>query len=229
MGCTSPKFYGIPKIHKPNTSLRPIISSRGSHSCGVAKVLAKILKPLVGKSMHHVHSTKDFFERVSKVTLQLGECLCSYNATALFTSVPVDPAFNIIQDLPEQETSLRDRAVLLVQNIIELLGFSLHKTYFSFQDQFHEQIEGMPMGSPVSSILTNLYMQHFERNALSNSSTPGYGWDMCMIHLAFERRDTSKPSWNISIKWIQPLNLQLRVTKKCCYTIPWYPSKARSW
>ena len=50
MGCTSPKFYGLPKIHKTKTSLRPIVSSRGSVTYKVAKVLAKILKPLVGKS-----------------------------------------------------------------------------------------------------------------------------------------------------------------------------------
>ena len=38
-GCTAPKFYGLPKIH------RPIVSSRGSVTYGVAKVIAKILKP----------------------------------------------------------------------------------------------------------------------------------------------------------------------------------------
>ena len=26
-GCVPPKFYGLPKIHKPDTSLRPIVSS----------------------------------------------------------------------------------------------------------------------------------------------------------------------------------------------------------
>ena len=71
--------------------------SRGSVTYGVAKVLAKILRPLVGKSPHHIQSTKDFVNRVSKVTLLPGECLCSYDVTALFTSVSVDPALNIIK------------------------------------------------------------------------------------------------------------------------------------
>ena len=57
MGCVPPKFYGLPKIHKPDTPLRPIISSCGSVTYGVAKELAKILKPLVGKSSHHINST----------------------------------------------------------------------------------------------------------------------------------------------------------------------------
>ena len=32
-----PKFYGLPKIHKTGTPLRPIVSSRGSMAYGVAK------------------------------------------------------------------------------------------------------------------------------------------------------------------------------------------------
>ena len=130
-GCTSPKFYGLGKFHKANIPLRPIVSSRGSVTYGVANVLAKIIKPLVGKSPHPVHSTKEFAE--SKVTVQPCACLCSYHVTALFTSVPVDPALNIIQGLLEQDTSFHNRTVLSVQNIIQLLGFCLHNNYFSFQ------------------------------------------------------------------------------------------------
>ena len=48
-----PKFYGLPKIHKTGTPLRPIVSSRGSITYGVAKELSHIIKPLVGQSPHH--------------------------------------------------------------------------------------------------------------------------------------------------------------------------------
>ena len=47
--CTPPKFYGLPKIHKTGTPLRPIVSSRGSVTYGVAKVLAKVLKTISGQ------------------------------------------------------------------------------------------------------------------------------------------------------------------------------------
>ena len=35
-----PKFYGLPKIHKVGTPLRPIVSNRGSITYGMAKELA---------------------------------------------------------------------------------------------------------------------------------------------------------------------------------------------
>ena len=37
-GASPPKFYGLPKIHKKNIPLRPIVSSIGSVAYGVAKV-----------------------------------------------------------------------------------------------------------------------------------------------------------------------------------------------
>ena len=59
-GCVPPKFYGLPKIHKTGDSLRPFVSIRGLVTYGVAKVLSKVIKPLVGKSPHHIQSTGDF-------------------------------------------------------------------------------------------------------------------------------------------------------------------------
>ena len=91
-GFVAPKFYGLPKIHKPDTSLRPIVSSCGSFTYGAAKELTKILKSLVGKTPHHINSTQDFVKWVKNVTLLPGECLSSYVVTTLFTSVPVDQA-----------------------------------------------------------------------------------------------------------------------------------------
>ena len=37
--------------------------------------------------------------------------------------------------------------------------------HFSFQGQFFEQVEGAAMGSPVSPIVANLYMEYLEQKA----------------------------------------------------------------
>ena len=172
-GYVPPKFYGLPKIHKPDTPLRPIVSSCGSVTYGVAKELAKILKSLVGKSPHNIISTQDFVEQARQIKLEPGECLSSYDdVSALFTSVPIDPALNIIKDLLDKDTTLKERTVMEVGDIILLLKFCLKNTYFSFQDQFYEQAEGAAMDSPVSPIVANLYMEYLEQKALSIAPTP---------------------------------------------------------
>ena len=49
-----------PKYIKRGIPLRPIVSSRGSISYEVAKELARILKPLVGSSPHHIKKHRGF-------------------------------------------------------------------------------------------------------------------------------------------------------------------------
>ena len=195
--CIPPKFYGLPKIHKTGNPLRPIISSRGSVTYGVAKVISKVLKPLVGKCPHHIQSTGDFVSKAKRLTLQMGECLSSYDVTSLFTSVPIDPALNIIKDLLEKDEKLNDKTVLSVQNIMELLGFCLNNTYFSFQNKFYEQVEGAAMGSPVIPIVANLYMEYFEGKALaSTANPPRYGIGLWMTPRSFNNSPVNKNSWN---------------------------------
>ena len=76
----------------------------------------------------------------------------------------------------ENDEKLNNRRVLSVHNIIELLGFCLHNTYFSFQNKFYEQVEGAAIGSPVSPIVANLYMEYFERKALVSAINPPWVW-----------------------------------------------------
>ena len=71
-----------------------------------------------------------------------------------------------------------------VGDIILLLEFCLKNTYFSFHGQFYEQVEGAAMGSPVSPIVANLYMEYLEQKALSTAPTPQVlvqvcGWHLC--------------------------------------------------
>ena len=61
---------------------------------------------------------------------------------------------------------------MTVENIICLLEFCLRSTYFTFQNQYYEQVEGAAMGSPISPIVANLYMESFETRAISTSPHP---------------------------------------------------------
>ena len=47
-----PKLYGLPKLHKPNIPMRPIVSFCGSPTYELSKYLTTILKPLTNESRH---------------------------------------------------------------------------------------------------------------------------------------------------------------------------------
>ena len=177
-GVSPPRFYGLPKIHKKNIPLRPIVSSIGSVSYGVAKELARIIKPLMGCSRHHVNNSKQFADKLKEMKLEEGECITSYDVTALFTSIPVPSALDIIKKKLEQDAELPNRTIMSADNILELLGFCLNNTYFVFQETY-EQTKGAAMGSPISPIIANIFMEAFENRAITTAlHPPGYGKGM---------------------------------------------------
>ncbi|XP_028408809.1 uncharacterized protein LOC114531389 [Dendronephthya gigantea] len=58
------KFYGLPKIHKKNIPLRPIVSLPGSPTYELSKYLAMVLHPLVKVSPHTVNNTNAFLNNI---------------------------------------------------------------------------------------------------------------------------------------------------------------------
>ena len=121
--------------------LRTIVSSRGSINYEVAKELARILRPLVGNSPHHIKNTGDFVEQMKGIKLQAYECITSYDVSALFTSVPIDPAINIIRRRLELNPELHSRTTMKIEHITSLLEFCLNTTYLQFQGRFYEQLQ----------------------------------------------------------------------------------------
>ena len=103
----APQFsMGSPRSTKKGfhfISLSPIVSSIGAVSYETSKELTRILKPLVGKSPHHVHNTQDFIEQIKDIKFKEDQCMMSYDVKALFTSVPIQPALNMIQKLLEED------------------------------------------------------------------------------------------------------------------------------
>ena len=83
-GAGIPKFYGLPKIHKAGVPLRHIVSSRGPVSYDTAKELARILKPVAGRTTYIVQNTMDFVEQGQNIKLQQDECIISYDVKSLF-------------------------------------------------------------------------------------------------------------------------------------------------
>ena len=156
-----PKFYGLPKIHKTGTPLRPIVSSRGSITYGIAKELSHIIKPLVGQSPHHRKNTQHFMQQLQGKKLQTGEIITSYDVKALFTSVPVQPSIQIVKHRLQQDTTLPQRTSMSISQIISLLEFCLTHTYFLFQGKYYEQVQGAAMEFPISPLIANIFMEEF--------------------------------------------------------------------
>ena len=100
----------------------------------------------------------------------------SYDVNSLFTSIPIDPAITIIRRHLEPDKDLHQRTNMTVNHICCLLEFCLKNTYFQFKGRYYEQTEGAAMGSPISPIVANLFMEDLEVQAITTSPSPPVLW-----------------------------------------------------
>ena len=129
-------------------------------------MIAQILSPLVGKNQYALLNSATMVDELSNITLCETDVLVSFDVTALFTKVPVDKSLDIIFERLEADTTLSSRTRLKAAQVRDLLRTCLKTTYFQYDGVIYTQVEGAAMGSPVSPIVANLFMEWFEETAL---------------------------------------------------------------
>ena len=68
-----PKIYGLPKLHKPQTLLRPIVSFIGAPSYKLSKYnyISDCYSPLAGRTSSHILNSKYFTGIMKEEHLEL--------------------------------------------------------------------------------------------------------------------------------------------------------------
>ena len=157
-----PHIYGLPKIHKENIPLRPIISNTGSPPHKLAKYLAKNLSSFLGKiSNAHLRHSGDLLNRLKNARNY--KVMGSYDVKSLFTNVPTDKALLMLrQEITQHQHSLPINEEAFCDLVEACLSFNI----FEYDGGWFEQVFGLNMGSPLSPVLACLYLEFIERNKI---------------------------------------------------------------
>ncbi|XP_068739114.1 uncharacterized protein [Montipora capricornis] len=171
VGSQPARFYGLPKMHKarqPNETppFRPIVSSIGTYNYNLSKFLCDLLEPHVPCD-YNVRDTFSFVHEINQLPTS-GKFMVSFDVESLFTSLPLDECIDlavtyIYQGNPGLAISPAD--------LKTLFSFATAGTHFLFKGAFHDQVDGVAMGSPLAPVLANLFMGHHEKNWLDNFSS----------------------------------------------------------
>ncbi|XP_026747573.1 uncharacterized protein LOC113508689 [Trichoplusia ni] len=182
---TPPKIYGLPKIHKSNWPLRPIVSQIDAPTYKLSRHLATLLQPHTGKTSSYVRDSRHFVELLEGIQLQDTDIMVSFDITSLFTNVPVDEVIQIITTLLGGTT--------LPTGYVESITYCLKSGYFLWRGDFYLQIDGVAMGSPLAPVVANIFMEWFEEKALESANVkPRYWWRYVDDIFAVVARDSLK-------------------------------------
>ena len=89
VGSQRPKLYGLPKPHKKEISLRPILSMTKSSQSNLLFFLISVLEPVLDKfSKHTVPESSSFVDKLKSFNLfQPNNFMVSFDIKSLFTNV----------------------------------------------------------------------------------------------------------------------------------------------
>ena len=132
----------------------------------MARRMADIISPLVGKNDYALKNSAHLVTSMKDCVLQEDDILISCDVTQLFTKVPVDKSIDVIHSKSEHDPTLQNRTQMTAMQIRDLLAICLKTTYFVYEGVIYTQVEGAAMGSPVSPIVANIYMEWFEEHAI---------------------------------------------------------------
>ena len=102
--------------------------------------------------------------------------MISFDVKSLFTMVPIEDSLTIIKDRLSVDKELEERTSLSVDDICSLTAICLRSTYFRFKDDFYEQKDGTAMGSPLSPVIANIFMEDFEQTAITTADLSPKLW-----------------------------------------------------
>lgn len=177
-----PKFYGLPKIHKEGTPLRPITSTIGSAGYYLAKLFDRLLNIVFPRTEYHIKDTYEFVKFIvgnnvnsldpenpvgirfvqgsqhnpNGVRLKTDEVLVSFDVVSMFTSIPFELVFDIIMSKAEEFQFSFDIDRDLLARITSFLLKDC--MVFTALDKIYKQNDGIPMGSCLSPTVARLVM-----------------------------------------------------------------------
>ncbi|XP_076039296.1 uncharacterized protein LOC143024383 [Oratosquilla oratoria] len=135
-----------------------------------AKPLSNTLGSISGV---HLRNSTDLIERLKTIDFT-DKILVSYDVAALFTNVRLEGVLEAVKRI----VANIDDGNLLVPKIdyIKLISMCVKFRSFTFNNNEYKQLRGLTMGSPVSTILANLYMEMLEADKYMNIMGRGSTW-----------------------------------------------------
>ena len=157
----APILYGLPKIHKNNIPIRPVVSYVNAPAVKICKYLNNLLNNIF-VSPFSVSNSLDLIDSLQKVKIQNSFKLISFDITNLFPSIPITDLKIILSKLINSSFSVPSQR----EHIQNLLDICLNQNYYIFNNTYYRQNEGLPMGSPLSPLLAEIFMSIMEETIL---------------------------------------------------------------
>lgn len=157
-----PLFYGIPKLHKENFPLRPIVSQTDGPTSRLNLLVDSYLRTAESQIPFLLQDTTAFLQLIEKNKICTPDTfLVTMDVTSLYTNIPHEEGCRFVCEFYEETLQFwMDPEIPPIpsQILFELMMFILKNCTFEFHDNFYKQLFGTTMGASFSVKFANIYM-----------------------------------------------------------------------
>ena len=165
-GSQPARLYGLAKVHKKDTPVRPVLSMPGSAYHKVAEYVAEQLANVPQCKINA--STEAISKKLKEMKLEKDEEIISFDVVSLYTNVPVLEAIEVCTDLlyrlpPEKRPNIDKDTFQSLAKIASCEVIMLT------HDGYYTQKDGLAMGSPPAPHLANGWLSQYEETIKGES------------------------------------------------------------
>ena len=142
-----PVFYGLPKIHKKDVPLRPIVSQIDSPSYKINKFLDYILTTAEKEIPYLLQDTTKFLQYINKLDIlkQVKPILFTIDVTSLYTVLPHDMCVDYVTEmyvetLDKWNKYTHDIKPINVDSLVNILRVILNQSFSNLMTAFTVKI-----------------------------------------------------------------------------------------
>jgi hypothetical protein len=148
------------KIHKLDQPFRPVVNNMSAPAYKVSKFMANKLNNYLNLKCHY--NVKDSITLASDLTkLKRGKNykMINFDIKDLYVNIPIKETLSITKALLLEHNNEQT-----TKQIISLLDIILRRNYFTSQNNAYQPVKGISMGSSISGIVAEIFLQQLENS-----------------------------------------------------------------
>ena len=165
-----PKFYTLPKIHKPDNPGRPIVSACSCPTTLISQFIDSLLQPLVTALPTYIKDTNHALQLLDQFSFppdHSDRFLFTMDVSSLYTNIPHNEGLQAMKHF--LKNSSFDINITTILRLAELV---LTLNSFSFGDNHYVQTRGVAMGTKMGPSYACLFVGFIEEQIFSSYPRP---------------------------------------------------------
>jgi hypothetical protein len=154
------------KIHKENEPIRPVVNNIQTPSYKTAKFLNKWLTDQLSLSnTYTTYNSTHLANNLIKLKISDTTRMITLDMKDLYVNIPIDETITIMKNQPKNK-KLDNGTIEQARKLLETI---LRQNYLQFNSKFFQPQKDVAMGSPISRLVSEIFLQCYENLILKNT------------------------------------------------------------